>query len=165
MRYVWLVAVLFAAATARAQDGAAAYRAHCATCHSSAAVHVPPKSALRTMSLSRILAVLQNGVMKTVGDTLTPQERYAVALYLSATTPKAKPMPASAFCNAGAPSFRFSASDANWTGWSTDASNARFQNAAAAGMRVADVPRLKLRWAFALGDETNARSQPAVEGE
>jgi polyvinyl alcohol dehydrogenase (cytochrome) len=116
------------------------------------------------MSLMRVLAALQSGVMRAVGSTLTPQERYAVALFLSAAASKAAPLPASAFCGAGAPPFRYSPARAAWMGWSPGAGNTRFENSAAAGITEADVPKLGLNWAFALGDETNARSEPAVDG-
>ncbi len=164
MRYMCLVAVLvavlFAAVSARAQDGAAVYKAHCASCHDSGAIRVPPKSALQAMSIPQVLAALESGPMKPVGDTLTPRQRYAVTLYLSAAAPKATPVPASAYCAAGAKAFRFSARGGNWTGWSTDATNSRFQDAG--GLTASDVPKLKLKWAFGLGNETDARSQPAV---
>ncbi|MGH9689145.1 MAG: PQQ-binding-like beta-propeller repeat protein [Candidatus Acidiferrales bacterium] len=167
MRYVCLVTILLAATSAYAQNGAEVYKAHCASCHNSGAPRVPPESALRAMSPIRVLAALETGVMKTVGDTLTPQERTAVALYLSAslTAPKAAPLapPSSAFCAASAAPFRYSSKGAMWAGWSTSAANTRFQDAAAAGLTAADIPRLKLKWAFSLGDQTNARSQPAVD--
>jgi polyvinyl alcohol dehydrogenase (cytochrome) len=166
VRYLCLLAWLLAAVSARAQDGAAVYKAHCATCHDSAAARVPPESALKAMSVPALLAALESGPMKTIGDTLTPQERSAVVFYLSAATPKSAPvsLPASAFCTASARTFRYSASEPSWTGWSTDATNRRFQNPAGAGLSAADVPQLKLKWAFGLGDETEARSAPAVAG-
>lgn len=162
MRYVCVFTVLLAGLAAQAQDGAAVYKQHCASCHNSAGSRVPPESALRAMNLMQVLAALQTGVMKTVGDTLTPQERYAVALYLSVTAPKAVPLPASAFCGTTAPPFRFSPSGTGWYGWSTSVNNWRFQDSKAAGLMAADVPKLKLKWAFSLGNETAARSQPAV---
>ena len=164
MRYVCLLAVLLATVSTRAQDGAAVYKAHCASCHDSAAPRVPPQSALRAVGIPQTLAALETGVMKTVGDTLTPQERYAVTLFLSAggAPPAAAPVPQSAFCPANAKPFAYSPSALGWSGWSTDAANTRFQDSAAAGLTAADVPNLKLKWAFSLGDQTIARSQPAV---
>src|SRR5688500_20265601 len=35
-----------------------------------------------------------------------------------------------------------------WNGWGNDASNSRFQNAKAAGLAAADVPKLTLKWAL-----------------
>lgn len=49
---------------------------------------------------------------------------------------------------------------APWTSWGADASNSRYQ--ARPGLRTADIPRLRLAWAYRLGDVSNARSQPAV---
>lgn len=164
MRYLCLLLVLLIPTAARAQNGAEVYKTHCASCHNSGVARAPSESALRAMNLMRVLAALQTGVMKSVGDTLTPQERYAVALFLSAAAPKAVPLPASGFCSRGAPPFRYSPAGATWMGWSTGVANTRFQNSEAAGITEENVPKLKLKWAFALGDETNARSQPAVDG-
>lgn len=164
MRYVCVFILLLVGVAAQAQDGAVVYKEHCASCHNSAAPRVPSENALRAMNLMQVLAALQTGVMKTVGDTITPQERYAVALYLSPTAPKAAPVPApaSAYCGKTAQPFRLSSSGPGWTGWSTSSDNWRFQDARGAGLTAADVPKLKLKWAFSLGDEITARSQPAV---
>src|SRR5262249_58016064 len=51
---------------------------------------------------------------------------------------------------------------ASWAMWGADVRNTRFQSAP--GIAARDVPRLKLKWAFALGDVANARSQPTVAG-
>ena len=84
--------VLAVGMAAQAQDGETVYQEHCANCHDSAAPRVPPQSALRSMNFMRVLSALQTGVMKTIGDTLQPPERYAVALYLGAgARPKASP--------------------------------------------------------------------------
>lgn len=48
-----------------------------------------------------------------------------------------------------------------WSGWGGQ-SNARFQNEAAAGLKAADVPKLKLKWAFGLPEHKNSYSQPTV---
>ena len=165
MRYVWGFTLVLLAAAANAQDGKAVYKEHCASCHNSAAPRIPPESALRAMNLMQVLGALQTGAMKTVGDTLTPQERYAVALYLGAgAKPKAATPPASAFCGKTAQPFRLSSTGPAWAGWSTGVDNSRFQNSAGAGLSSPDVPKLKLKWAFSLGEEISARSQPAVAG-
>jgi polyvinyl alcohol dehydrogenase (cytochrome) len=163
MRYVCLFALLMMGVSTEAQDGAAVYKAHCAICHDAPAERVPPVKALRAKSLPQILAALQTGIMKTVGDTLTPQERIAVALYLGAPAPKeVQAPPPSAFCSANMPPFRYPSSGPRWNGWSADVTNTRFQSSAGAGLTAAEVSQFKLKWAFSLGDETEARSQPAV---
>ncbi len=157
-----VVLVVCCAGALSAQDGATVYRNHCASCHDSATARVPPQSALRAMSFPRLLGALEHGSMKTIGDTLSANERYAVVLYLAAPPAKAVAVPQSAYCSGSERRFRDSAAGPRWTGWSTDTANSRFQDAAAAGLTAADVPRLKVKWAFGLGDQTDARSQPAV---
>lgn len=115
------------------------------------------------MSLPQVLAALETGPMKNIGSTLTARERFAVAIYLSARARHGTSLPARARCSAEAPPFRFAASGATWMGWSPGRGNTRFQPAAAVGMTAADVPKLRLKWAFALGNETDARSAPAVD--
>ncbi|MGH9535968.1 MAG: PQQ-binding-like beta-propeller repeat protein [Terriglobales bacterium] len=164
MRHAWLVLLLAVTSAAWAQNGAEVYKTHCASCHSSAAARAPSKAALQTMSLAQVLDALRTGAMKNVGSTLTPRERFAVAIYLGARARHGTPLAARARCSVDAPPFRFAASGATWMGWSPGRGNTRFQPAAAAGMTAADVPKLRLKWAFALGDETDARSAPAVDG-
>jgi len=52
--------------------------------------------------------------------------------------------------------------DADWNGWSADPANTRYQPKP--GLDAADVPKLKLKWAFAFQDDTSRSAQPAVVG-
>jgi polyvinyl alcohol dehydrogenase (cytochrome) len=54
------------------------------------------------------------------------------------------------------------ASSPSWNGWGADAGNTRFQPAAAAQLSTADVPRLKLKWAFGFPGARAVSGQPAV---
>jgi polyvinyl alcohol dehydrogenase (cytochrome) len=49
-----------------------------------------------------------------------------------------------------------------WTGWGANAANWRYQNAAQARLSAADVPRLKLKWAFGIPNVKIVRSQPVI---
>lgn len=49
-----------------------------------------------------------------------------------------------------------------WNGWGVDGTNSRFQPARAAGLRAEDVPKLKLKWAFAFPNTTSAYAQPTI---
>lgn len=51
-----------------------------------------------------------------------------------------------------------------WNGWSSSLTGSRFQDPEAAGLSATDLPKLKLKWAFNLGDVTEARSQPTIVG-
>ena len=115
------------------------------------------------MMLPAILQALEGGSMQMQAAGMTAAERVALAIYLATPAPKAASMPPSALC-AETPAFRDTAQAPHWSGWSSDVTNTRFQDAKSAGLTVADVPRLKLKWAFSLGDGIVARSQPAVAG-
>jgi polyvinyl alcohol dehydrogenase (cytochrome) len=160
-----LLVLALCATTALAQDGSAVYKAHCAMCHDTGGGRVPQVSALRAMSSTSILQTLDSGLMKTQAADLTSAERDAVAKYLS--SPNLKPvaaLPASAFCGARPQPSPIVLDSSRWKGWGADVVNSRFADTATAGITAADVPKLKLKWAFGLGDGTAARSQVAVGG-
>jgi polyvinyl alcohol dehydrogenase (cytochrome) len=50
----------------------------------------------------------------------------------------------------------------HWNGWSPTPANTRFQPADQAGLSVAQVPNLKLKWAFGFPDTFSAYGQPTV---
>jgi polyvinyl alcohol dehydrogenase (cytochrome) len=52
----------------------------------------------------------------------------------------------------------------SWNGWGPDPSNTRFQPAGAAGLTAAQVPGLKLKWAFALPNAASMYGQPTIAG-
>ena len=158
-----LLLLVLGAATVFAQDGAAVYKAHCAVCHDSATGRVPSTSTLRTMSSAAILQSLEAGLMKTESTPLTSKEQNAVASYLGAPNQKlVAPLPAAAFCQAPSQSSSNVSELAQWKGWGANYANTRFVNTQTAGITAADVPKLKLMWAFGLGDGTSVRSQVAV---
>src|SRR5215471_9799794 len=86
-RLFFIVVFVFGlSAIAQAQDGAALYQRHCASCHeASAQTHAPSRDALRQLSPERIVDALENiaGPMSSMGLARTPEERRALALYLS----------------------------------------------------------------------------------
>ncbi len=166
MRYACLL-ILLMTGLAEAQDGAALYKARCASCHDSPAGRAPSIGAIRQMTGGAIYAALTNGAMKSQVSGLSTQELLSLLVYIApAGDPPAKP----AFeksCAGNAPLtaiFDSSAGAIAWGGWSPRVTNTRYQDAQAAGLAAADVPRLKLKWAFNLGAVTMARGQPAVAG-
>src|SRR5215469_2868454 len=62
-------------------------------------------------------------------------------------------------CTAAKP---FAPGAGDWNGWGVDATNSRFQPQP--GLAAADVPKLKLKWAFAFPGETRTQSQPVIVG-
>jgi polyvinyl alcohol dehydrogenase (cytochrome) len=55
-------------------------------------------------------------------------------------------------------------SGAAWNGWGVDSSNTRFQSDKTAGLTAAQVPRLKLKWAFGFPGVISVLGQPSIAG-
>jgi polyvinyl alcohol dehydrogenase (cytochrome) len=162
MRYVCLFALL--TSTLWAQDGAAIYKQRCASCHDTPAVRVPSLSTIKAMSGEAIYLALTHGVMKTQAEGLSSAQIFALLGYIAPTGGAGAAAPDLTPTCASQPVFSASANTPEWNGWSTTITNSRFQDAASAGLTAADLGRLKLKWAFNLGEVSEARSQPAVLG-
>jgi polyvinyl alcohol dehydrogenase (cytochrome) len=117
------------------------------------------------MSNAAILRALETGVMRVEARDLSAQERSAVAVYLSSDSSKAASTaaPPSAYCGVAATTAS-TPGGADWNGFGAGLTNTRFQNQEPAGISLSDVPKLRLRWAFSLGDVTIARGQPVIVG-
>jgi polyvinyl alcohol dehydrogenase (cytochrome) len=161
------VAVLCAAAPLRAQtdDGATLYKRSCASCHDVGVNRAPLADALRVMSAERVLASMETGTMVTMANNRTAAERRAIAEFVSGKSldkPLVTAPSAAAMCRPAATAF--TVSGARWAGWGHDTSNTRFQDAGGAGLSAADVPRLKLKWAFAFPGDLQSYSQASIVG-
>jgi polyvinyl alcohol dehydrogenase (cytochrome) len=106
---------------------------------------------------------METGTMVTMANNRTAAERRAIAEFASGkslSTPLMTAPPASAICR------RVTGFDAArgvaWNGWGRDTSNTRFQEASTAGLSAADVPRLKLKWAFAFPGDLQSYSQATL---
>jgi polyvinyl alcohol dehydrogenase (cytochrome) len=162
MRYVCLLALL--TSTLWAQDGAAIYKERCASCHDTPAARVPSLSTIKTMTGEAIYMALTRGVMKTQADGLSSAQVFALLGYIAPTGGARVAAPQVTPTCQTQTAFSVTANTPEWNGWSTKINNSRFQDAASAGLTAGDLGRLKLKWAFNLGDATEARSQPAVLG-
>ena len=145
--------------------GFAVFQQHCVACHGNPVFQSAPAPAtLRTMSPERIYAALTTGVMKSVGDTLSEEDRRRVSESLAgqllgtARAGDAGTMPNR--CPGKPPLHDVGRAD--WNGWGNGTGNNRFQSAAAAGLTEASVARLKLKWAFGYPGGTSAYGQPTV---
>src|ERR1700691_6321366 len=89
--------------------------------------------------------------------TLTANQLFAQ----SAPSPDAKQMPNR--CAADARFGDLSGSPA-WNGWGVDTSNTRFQTGKTAGLTAAQIPQLKLKWAFGFPGAKAVFGQPTIAG-
>jgi len=111
------------------------------------------------MSADRVLAAMETGPMISMAVRLTTADRRAIAEFVSGK-PIGQPLvttpPAKAMC----PPNRVTLDGSEWTGWGGNTSNTRFQSAA--GIAADQVPRLKVKWAFAFPGDIQAYSQPTI---
>ena len=143
-------------------NGAAVFERACANCHQPNQTTVPPPDALRALAPEAIVNSLTNGKMSVQGASLTAAERSAVAQFLTGRAAAAAASGGIANRCAGAAPTLDPARTPGWMGWGNDAANSRF--AAQGGLTAADLPRLKLKWAFGYDGATAARVQPAMAG-
>jgi polyvinyl alcohol dehydrogenase (cytochrome) len=169
--------------SAQSPSGEALYTRSCATCHDTGVNRAPMRDAFRLMAPERVLAAMEGGAMTTMANGRSAPERRAIAEFLTGTslstpfvtTPAPSAMcrvapvtaaPAAASATAATTRAASAAFDASagpqWTGWGHDTSNTRFQNAA--GLAAADVPNLKLKWAFAFPGDLQSYGQTTVAG-
>ncbi len=102
------------------------------------------------------------GAMRAQGSRLSGAERRAVAEFVTGKTISGDVLGSMLGRCRVAATYRDPSGEPRWTGWSPDTTNTRFQPAAQAGLAPADVPKLKLKWAFGFPDASVAWSQPTV---
>jgi polyvinyl alcohol dehydrogenase (cytochrome) len=159
-------------AAQQAPNGDAVYKQHCARCHEGSMSRAPNREALRGMAPEAIDTALSSFSMRRQAATLSSAERRAVAAFLAGRPPESYGAPLEmiakdAYCAAG-PAGGTAPRDPlvgpSWNGWGIDAGNSRSQTAAAAGLTPADVPKLKLKWAFGIPGVSASGSQITVVG-
>lgn len=151
------------AAAGAAQDaaaGQAVYDRACAACHAGGS-NAPTRDALRQLGPEAIITALTTGKMRDQGATLSEAERRAVAEFLAERAIGPATAPAAARC-AASPPVTDPAIGPSWNGWGNGPANTRF--ARAGGLSAADLPRLKLQWAFGYAGVSAARAQPTLAG-
>ena len=162
----WFIAVTFAVSlflpsvSAAPVSGEAVYQQRCAGCHDSGSQRVPPREELKKFSVARILRTMDFGVMNNIASKLSQDEREAVAAYLGVPGDVGLP-PATAYCSQHNVKLT-GRGKTQWNGWSPNTTNTRYQSVDAAGLTFAEVPRLKLKWAYGFDGDIIAFSQPTI---
>ena len=161
------LAVMFVVGdTAGAQDAAQVFDVNCASCHGSTrgaqAANAPGLDALRQFTPEAILNALVNGRMRIQGTPLREADRRAIAEFLGGRPLRPTPAGATTLRCTSSPPFGGAGAEGDWNGWGNGVQNARY--ARNGGLTAADLPRLKLKWAFGFADVTSARAQPALVG-
>jgi polyvinyl alcohol dehydrogenase (cytochrome) len=149
------------------EGGGKIYAARCASCHdSSSTARIPSRNTLQGMSPERIFAAMQNGVMQSQAGGLTEEQKLAIAGFLTGKIASLDSLevPADLAASACRTNGPLDQNEPGWNGWSPDLENSRFAPAKTAQLTSAQVPLLRLKWAFAFPGETIARAQPSVFG-
>ena len=154
-----------AAPPAAQPTGAAVFARACASCHQPGGTAAPTPDALRAFTPESIVNALTNGRMSTQGATLSPAEHRAVAEFLTGRAPAATAATATpravTRCTAAIPTTDPTRGP-SWMAWGNEGTNGRF--APNGGLTAADLPKLKVKWAFAYEGATASRVQPALAG-
>jgi polyvinyl alcohol dehydrogenase (cytochrome) len=153
--------------TASTEVGYGILQQKCLNCHGKPEYpKAPPPAVMYEYTPEHIYDSLKNGVMAAViGKDLSDAEQRVVAEIISGRnlgtgiSGEASSMPNR--CKSNAP-LQADAKRPAWNGWGADVQNSRFQSAAAAGLTAADMPNLKLKWAFGLPNSTSAYAQPTL---
>jgi len=146
------------------QEAESIYKASCASCHDGGTSRAPNRDALRRLTPEAIGAALTAGSMREQGQSLTLAQIQVLARSLG-TAPATGSGPTSNACTANdQTSLAKPLDQPNWNGWGANLAQHRFQPAAMARLSAADVPRLKLKWAFAFPGVNRAFAQPSVVG-
>jgi polyvinyl alcohol dehydrogenase (cytochrome) len=117
------------------------------------------------MTPERILAALTTGSMQEQGAGLSDIQKRRLAEFMSgrpigsSQVGDARNMPNRCASN---PLMADPAQAPSWNGWGVDMANTRFQSAQAAQLTAAQVPQLKLKWAFGFPAGESANSQPTI---
>ncbi len=143
-------------------DGEALYKARCAGCHDGKPQpRMPERAELTAKSPEFVFGALSSGAMMVQAAGLDEADERAIARYITGkefSTAAAAPMAGQ--CTTPAPPLKMV--DGDWSGWGGDPNNTHFQKKP--GLDAADVPKLKLKWAFGFPKDPMAFSQPAVVG-
>jgi polyvinyl alcohol dehydrogenase (cytochrome) len=163
-----------AAAAPGTESGFATFQTRCALCHANSvserkgvrgAERAPTTDVIRQMSPERIHQALTSGSMRQQAKDLSEIAKIRLAEFMSSRPMgSAKAGDAAAMrnkCSANPP-LADPAKGPSWNGWGNDLSNTRFQPAAAARLTAAQVPKLRLKWAFGYPAGVSSNGQPTI---
>jgi polyvinyl alcohol dehydrogenase (cytochrome) len=181
---IWLAGLALAgvsaiAAAAQAQpaapSGQTIYETRCKSCHEGGAPRAPTRADLGQRAPGDIVQALTGGIMVPMAQGLSDADKQAVAAYLTSAAPSAtsqaaaRPtgteMPQVAVKGPSAPDPMcvtnppIKAGPSDWASMGVDDASSRFQRHP--GLNPADVPKLKVKWAFSM----TGGGQPAVVGD
>lgn len=148
----------------QAQDGEALYNTRCAACHENpdpeTNAHAPARANMAAFTPNSVYAALTDGLMRIQATGMSDEEMRALAAYLTGAEVSDLALEITENLCENNPPIRNPALNASWNGWGPDVRNTRF--AAQGGIQRDDLPNLRLKWAYGLPGEGQARAQSVV---
>ncbi|MBZ5611832.1 MAG: PQQ-binding-like beta-propeller repeat protein [Acidobacteriia bacterium] len=158
--------LLFAAASiaayAATPDGEALYKQRCGACHDTKGqARMPSRDEISQRTPEFIYRAMFEGAMMTQSAGISNEEGRAIARFVTGKEFSTAKEEIAGKCPGNPGAVRLT--DTSWNGWGNDPGNSRYQPKP--GLTSADVPKLKLKWAFGFADETVRSAQPTVVGD
>jgi polyvinyl alcohol dehydrogenase (cytochrome) len=162
-----LLLLLAASSVALAQDnGEELFNARCAACHLDpdpvANAHAPSKEDMARFTPNSVYSALTDGLMRLQAAGLSDADMRALAKYLTTREVSDIQLEVTSNLCESNPPLLDPADAPSWNGWGPDTRNTRF--AGNGGLTAADIPKLRLKWAYGLPGESQPRAQPAIVG-
>lgn len=168
LRQIPALLVLLCAAPAglQAQDAEALFAARCAVCHLNPDplkdAHTPSRTDMALFTPNSVYAALNDGLMRQQAADLPDADKRALARWITGKEVNEVTLAVTANQCSSNPPLTDPQQGSLWNGWGPDVHNTRF--AADGGISAAELPKLKLAWAYGLPGESQPRAQPAVMG-
>ncbi len=148
------------------EDGLTYFQTRCMTCHSEKSTKAPTARRIRELSPEQIYAVVSKPSRPEHDAGLTDAQKRRMSEFMggyrqigSAEAGNPKNFPNACPAN---PPMKDPSTGPQWNGWGADVANTRYQRSEDAGITKADVPKLKLKWAFGFPLGISAYNQPAI---
>lgn len=143
-------------------EGESLYKQRCSVCHDNPQDRTPPLFLIRRRSAEDVVQTLTSGSMRQQASGLSADQIRQIAIFLTGKQPGAG-LPTNLNANACKDPFgTLNLNAPQWNGWGRDLENSRYQPKP--GIRTEDVPRLKVKWAFAHPGPM-ATGQPTIIGD
>jgi len=150
-----------------AQDAAETlFNTRCGACHINpdpeVNAHAPSREDIALFTPNSVYSAMTDGIMRLQATGIADGELRELARWLTGREVAAIQLEVTANMCAANPPLADPAQHPQWNGWGPDTGNSRY--AASGGVTAADLPRLRLKWAYGLPGESQPRAQPAVVG-
>lgn len=136
------------------------YQSRCATCHNDPTGRIPPRAMLERIDPRNIMLAMEIGAMRSMAEGMSHEDMTAVATWLTGVHPEPQwQQPELHRCShEGGP---VTLAKTDWPSVGLDDAGSRYQPLP--GLTAEELPRLRLKWAFALAK--GAPGGPVVAGD